>query len=238
MSDKLMLALSTSSGVAQVCATTQSGELAFEYEITEYKQQSARLLPELQHHLAEQHLTAASFAGISVNIGPGGFTSLRTACGLAQGLSVAWGLPCYPESSFDVLLEQAKADGANLQGQGLVLLDARLSEFYAAKYLISTDDGAVEQRFLLSTSESQAKALLSSVDWLLVDASSQEILSQWMETPSMEVSSVTAKALARRAWIEKKMGRGAQAHDCQPLYVREKVADTTAERLAIKHGKD
>jgi tRNA threonylcarbamoyladenosine biosynthesis protein TsaB len=237
--EKLMLALSTSSGVAQVCATTAAGVTLFEYEIAEYKQQSARLLPELGACMSKHGLSGESFQGIAVNVGPGGFTSLRTACAVAQGLSVAWGLTCYPVSSFEIMLEQARAEGFSPQGVGCVLLDARLNEFYAA--MCSETQGhlsQIDRHLLLSVQESIAEPYIFPLDWLLVDSPSEQILQAWVSPPDFRLSSVTVKALANRAWQLCAQGEGVLAHQCQPWYVREKVADTTAERLAIKHGKN
>lgn len=238
MSDKLMLAISTSAGVAQVCATTLESDVVFEYEITEYKQQSARLLPELNSHMSANQLSGSSFTGIAVNVGPGGFTSLRTACGVAQGLSVAWGLPCYPVSSFEVMLQQAQADGFSMVGQGLVLIDARLQEFYAARCMGLSKAAELEQYFLLSTQEDLASPIVSDSNWVLVDQPSQDLLSHWDQAPKCVTSKVCATALASKAWKDWTQGVSSNAQDCQPLYVREKVADTTAERLAIKNGKN
>ena len=99
----------------------------FNFEITDYKSQSAQLLPMIQQHLDQANLKPAQCAAIAVDIGPGGFTSLRTACGVAQGLAVAWQVPTVPLTSFECMLT------AQFQDQPVtVLMDARLNEIYAA----------------------------------------------------------------------------------------------------------
>ncbi|NJM33221.1 MAG: tRNA (adenosine(37)-N6)-threonylcarbamoyltransferase complex dimerization subunit type 1 TsaB [Limnobacter sp.] len=89
----LILGFSTSHGTAEVCAANAQGHLVFSYHIEDYRQQSAELLPRLVAALAAHGLQSSAFAALAVNIGPGGFTSLRTACGIAQGLGTAWHLP-------------------------------------------------------------------------------------------------------------------------------------------------
>jgi len=133
MVSRFILAISTSSGVAKVAAATEPLELnahaadLFNFEITDYKSQSAQLLPLIQQHLELGNLKPAQCAAIAVDIGPGGFTSLRTACGIAQGLAVAWQVPTVPLSSFECLLPAWQQELPVT-----VLMDARLHEIYAA----------------------------------------------------------------------------------------------------------
>lgn len=134
MTSRFLLAISTSSGVARVAAAAEplspldlAGEL-FSFEITDYKSQSAQLLPKLEQQLQAAGLQAGQCAAIAADIGPGGFTSLRTACGIVQGLAVAWQVPVVTLTSFECMLPQLE------QAKPLaVLIDARLNEIYAAK---------------------------------------------------------------------------------------------------------
>ncbi|MDX1670329.1 MAG: tRNA (adenosine(37)-N6)-threonylcarbamoyltransferase complex dimerization subunit type 1 TsaB, partial [Limnobacter sp.] len=180
-------------------------------------------------------LNFESFAGLAVNIGPGGFTSLRTACGVAQGLSVAWHLPTFPVSSFDCLVEQALAEKVQLLGKGAVLIDARLNELYALRRHANHTDTA-DQPVLLPLQEVTVASWLAECHWLVCDEPAFHLIKNFEALPTTHVTHVSARALARVGWRELKRGRSHRAHDCQPLYVREKVAETTAERLARRHG--
>src|SRR5204863_8244797 len=63
---------------------------------------------------------------VAFGAGPGGFTGLRIACGLAQGLALARGLPVLGISAFEAIAEEAG-------GQRVaVCIDARMSEIYYA----------------------------------------------------------------------------------------------------------
>jgi tRNA threonylcarbamoyl adenosine modification protein YeaZ len=91
---------------------------------------SERVLPWARELLAEAGITQAQLDGIAFGAGPGGFTGLRLACGVAQGL--AWGLdlPVLPVSSLEAL---ALACG---ERDVWTCLDARMNEVYVAAYRV------------------------------------------------------------------------------------------------------
>ena len=231
MASRFILAISTSSGVAKVAAAMEPNSSnapatgLFSFEITDYKSQSAQLLPLIQRHLEQANLKPAQCAAIAVDVGPGGFTSLRTACGIAQGLAVAWQVPTVPLTSFECMLT------AQFQDQPVtVLMDARLNEIYAA-CIHRTVQGTewVKPPHLLALDELQ-----NIRGPVLCDA---HVYAQLHEPgPTMVQVTVCVLRLAHLAWQEFAAGRVAEPFDCQPLYVRDKVAQTTTERLALKHG--
>ncbi|MEQ9106477.1 MAG: tRNA (adenosine(37)-N6)-threonylcarbamoyltransferase complex dimerization subunit type 1 TsaB [Limnobacter sp.] len=228
---RFILAISTSSGVAKVAAAAEpldSGAAAqtlFNYEIVDYKSQSAQLLPKLEQHLQAAGLQATQCAAIAADIGPGGFTSLRTACGIAQGLAVAWQVPVVTLTSFECMLPQLE------QAEPLaILIDARLNEIYAAKIQRSAQGTQwVEPPYLLAMN-----ALPSVQGPAVCDAHLFAMLAA--PAPGIQQGEVAAVQLACLAWQEFNAGRVVTPFDCQPLYVRDKVAQTTSERLALKHG--
>lgn len=231
MAARFILSISTSSGVAKVAAVAEpfddgaSASTLFNYEIVDYKSQSAQLLPMLEQHLQAAGLQASVCAAIAADIGPGGFTSLRTACGIVQGLAVAWQVPVVTLTSFECMLPQLE------QAKPLaVLIDARLNEIYAAK-IQRTAQGTqwVEPPHLLAIDE-----LPNLKGPAVCDAHLFALLSS--PVPEIQRGDVSAVQLARLAWQEFNAGRVVTPFECQPLYVRDKVAQTTSERLALKHG--
>lgn len=231
MTSRFILAISTSSGVAKVAALAEpansddhSTEL-FHFEITDYKSQSAQLLPTIQLHLHNANVQPSQCAAIAVDIGPGGFTSLRTACGIAQGLAVGWNVPTVPMTSFECMLPSL------LQAKPIaVLMDARLNEIYAAK-IHRTQQGTQWdlQPYLIPITE-----LRNLKGPAVCDA---HLHAQLPAPPAgVHLGAVSAMRLAQLAWQEFEAGRVAKPFDCQPLYVRDKVAQTTSERQALKHG--
>lgn len=231
MTARFILAISTSSGVAKVAAATEplnqidrAAEL-FSFEIADYKSQSAMLLPMIQQHLERAGLQSSLCAAIAVDVGPGGFTSLRTACGIAQGLAVAWNVPTVPLTSFECMMPASEVDKP-----ATVLMDARLNEIYAA-CIQRTGQGTkwIKQPHLLALADLQHITGPAVCD-------AQLFAQLHSPAPGVQQGTVSAVQLAAMAWQEFLAGRVAAPFDCQPLYVRDKVAQTTSERLALKHG--
>lgn len=200
---------------------------------------STRLLPELQTLLSLAGLAWNDVQAIAFGQGPGAFTGLRTACAVAQGLS--WGLGCriYPIDSLLVVAEDARfqvcPNGTDLEV--VVLMDARMDEIYAARYRWHQGAWQVLQApALCSLAVIQAQwvssvpsvvagsALLAFGDRLAWPAAGQRCAHERDR----------AAALLRLAVAAVSRGDGVSPADALPLYLRDKVAQTTAEREQIK----
>lgn len=190
---------------------------------------SERLLPWVHELLAESGLGLSQIDGIAFGAGPGSFTGLRLACGVAQGL--AWGLdiPAQPVSTLEAL---ALASGERLVW---ACLDARMNEVYGAAYAVEGD--AVTQ--LLAPACAPAARLATPPfaggwgvgDGFVAHAAALHALNPGLEGVRADVSP-TAVAVARLAAPAFIAGGALPAVMAQPVYVRDKVALTTAERLA------
>src|SRR5512146_1575712 len=84
------------------------------------------VLPMLERLLAQRGLAARSLDAVAFGAGPGAFTGLRIACGLAQGLAFARGLPMAGVSCLEAIAEEAGAERV------LACIDARMREVYYA----------------------------------------------------------------------------------------------------------
>ncbi|HEX4880145.1 MAG TPA: tRNA (adenosine(37)-N6)-threonylcarbamoyltransferase complex dimerization subunit type 1 TsaB [Limnobacter sp.] len=234
-----VLAISTSSGVAHVAATTAAGVVLFEYSIHDYKTQSLELLPMLQHHMEQAAVKASHIAAIAADIGPGGFTSLRTACGVVQGLATAWGLPVAPVSSFECLAALAQAKQVPMANGVRCLLDARLGELYCATLRV-TPQGTLwlKPPALVSIEDAWQNPWNDgecALPTLMTEAVAELLPAPW--PPGTWIGPLSAVALADLGWLAVHKGATVAPLACQPLYVRDKVAQTTAERVADKHGR-
>lgn len=104
-----------------------SGQLAVREELAG-QTHSDRLLVMLRELLGEAGVALSQLDAIAFGEGPGSFTGLRIACGVAQGIGLGAGLPVIPVNTLEAL---AEANGAD---RVFSCLDARMGELYCAAY--------------------------------------------------------------------------------------------------------
>lgn len=185
------------------------------------------LLPWANELLAEAGIGLKQIDGIAFGAGPGGFTGLRLACGVSQGL--AWGLdlPVAPVSTLQAL---ALAAG---DGSVWTVLDARMNEVYAAGYRVA-GDAVMELLAPVCLPPAVLPAPTFAPDACVGDgfASYPELQGRAGGSRWIAEAWPTSAAVARLGARLLAAGHGVAAADAQPIYVRDKVALTTAERLA------
>lgn len=190
---------------------------------------SERLLPWVSELLAESGLAFADLDAIAFGAGPGGFTGLRLACGVAQGLAFGLDLPVLGVSSLEALALAANDQGAE---RVFACLDARMNEVYGAAYLFR--DGASQIVLAPVVAPPELLAAPPGSGWI----GCGDGFSVYPELLGANVVRIvpglwpSAAAVARLAAPRLARGEGVDAGLAMPLYVRDKVALTTAERLA------
>lgn len=190
---------------------------------------SERLLPWVHELLAEAGISLKQLDGIAFGAGPGGFTGLRLACGAAQGL--AWGLdlPVVPVSTLEAL---ALASGKQ---QVWACMDARMNEVYAAAYRVEGDTiRQISSPVCLPPAVVPAPTFTGG--WGVGDgfAAYGSVLEGRKTDLEGLCGAVFADAVAVLRLAAPVFARGetVMAAQAQPIYVRDKVAFTTAERIA------
>ena len=204
-------------------------------------QASARLIPDILALLAEAGCTLAQLDAIAFGRGPGAFTGLRTACSVAQGLAFGAGKPVIAVDSLLLVAQDARSQLPEQAPLDVwVAMDARMDEIYAGAYRWQG-----EHWLVLSAPALFAVAALNE---------------RWQETPPAVVAGSAldafgdrlntlaavrltqprsrAEALAQVAqqlWVD---GEVVDAAHALPLYLRDKVAQTTIEREAIRLAKE
>jgi tRNA threonylcarbamoyladenosine biosynthesis protein TsaB len=192
---------------------------------------SQQILPTLRALLNEANLDLNDLDGIAFGAGPGSFTGLRIACGVAQGLAFGANLPVVAVSTLAALAQQS---GAN---QVLACLDARMGEIYFAAYE-KKDDTWHEVIAPALFKPDQAPAILGN-EWVGVGTgwlAYPEALNQVYQDNLLTLPSPshcpypTATAIAEIALPVFAAGKAKPAHEAAPIYIRNKVALKMSER--------
>ena len=200
-------------------------------------QASAALLPAIESLLAQAGLTVAQLDLIAFGQGPGSFTGLRTACSVAQGLAHGAGRPVVPVPTLLAIGAQAH----QALGEPLIAaaLDARMNEIYLAHLDFNAPlEGqvrAARDAHLLAPRD----LTLAQSEWLAGNtwpACASELQAALGADPATRHHAALpeAQAAAELAARLAQAGHSVPAAQALPLYVRDKVALTTAEREGIK----
>jgi tRNA threonylcarbamoyladenosine biosynthesis protein TsaB len=190
----------------------------------------------VQELLAEAGIRLADCDVVAFGAGPGSFTGVRTACGVAQGLAFGSELPVLPLVTLEAMAQACRArTGAS---DVLAVLDARMGEVYWAQY--HYDDGweIVCPPALCKPDEvaPQPVAGLAACGNGFA-AYPEAFAGQALANGAMADIVPHARELAQLAERAFAAGQAVPASQAQPLYLRNKVAYTFAERQAINAAK-
>ena len=199
---------------------------------------SAALLPAVHALLQQAGCAMNALQAIAFGQGPGAFTGLRTSCAVAQGLAFGLGLPVLPIDSLLLVAEQARQQAGACDGFDVgVAMDARMGEAYAARYRWQA--GAwhttqapglwAPQTLAAEWADAMPAATCGSAVGLFEALAPYAAAGRIIAVGEDRAGALLE--LAVQAWAA---GRGVDAAQALPLYLRDKVAQTTAERAAAK----
>ena len=177
-------------------------------------------LPMLQQLLNRFQVTPEELDAVAFGAGPGSFTGLRIACGIAQGLAFPRGIPVLGVSTLEAIAEESGA------ARVLACIDARMREVYYAA-LQRADRGAWRE-IIAARCAAPASVEVPPGDWIGAGNGFAVYGNLGLKNVLPEVHP-TAMAVARLAAPRLAAGEGVDAALAAPLYVREKVAFTKAE---------
>jgi len=220
-----LLALDSSTDTMALALVTPGRTAVF--EAAGGAQASARMLPEVKALLAAAGVRMDELDAIAFGQGPGAFTGLRTACAVAQGLAFGLDKPVLAVDSLMLVAEDARAAGAG--DDVWVAMDARIGEIYAAHYRWADGAWAVVAAPALYAPAALAAhwgrpAAVAGSALTEYAAALGELANTW---PQARSRAAALGALALAAW---QRGDTRDAAEALPVYVRDKVALTTAER--------
>jgi tRNA threonylcarbamoyladenosine biosynthesis protein TsaB len=224
-----LLAVETSTELCS--AALLRGDELFVEETLAPNQHAERLAPMVRRLLARAGMDAGDLDAFAFGQGPGSFTGLRIACGMAQGLALGSGRPVVPVPSLVALAEQANASRV------VTALDARMGETYLAAYSRMGGDwqAAIEPGLFPKSS----LPALPGRDWVATGSGFDSF--DWLRAAyDAQVSTLIngdlprAGSVARVAARKLARGEGVSPEQAAPLYLRDKVALTTQERQAAR----
>lgn len=219
------LAVAVVAGERHWCAEEEGGARA-----------SLRALPLAFELLAQAGVAPAALDGVAFGRGPGAFTGLRTACAVAQGLAFGLGRPVLAIDSLALVADDASAQHASAADTLWVAMDARMDEVYAAPYRRESGAWVALRAPALWTLPALAAAWREAPPACVAGSALVAFGARLPLGDALRVERVRDRAaalarLARAAWAR---GELVDAAEALPLYLRDKVALTTAERVAAK----
>ena len=222
-----ILALDTSSEYCSV-ALWQDGVIVERCERVGQKH-SESLMAMLDALLLETEVKLAQFDGIAFGKGPGSFTGVRIACGVTQGLALGANLPVVGVCTLEALAE------ASGKSRVIAALDARMGEIYHAVYERQHDGWTTVSEPCLCKPENAPPVV--GGDWFGVGSGFAaygavlEAIYGGHLQGSNGAAVPQAAAIAALGAIQFSLGSGVDAAEALPLYLRDKVALKTTERL-------
>jgi tRNA threonylcarbamoyladenosine biosynthesis protein TsaB len=225
-----LLAFDTSTEILHIAV--QAGARApIEHRGTGGPHASVALIPAIQSLLRDAGLRLADLDAIVFGRGPGSFTGLRTACSVAQGLSFGSGVPVVPVDTLLAIAEDARhREGAT---QVVAVLDARMDEVYSAAYGFEAGQWRTASAITLGAPE----ALRVAPGWALAGNGFATYADRLPAAARRIEAAPAAGALLRLAPALIASGHAGPAATATPLYIRDKVAQTTEERAAIRASR-
>jgi tRNA threonylcarbamoyladenosine biosynthesis protein TsaB len=230
----IILAIETSSELAS-CALLSEGSLAWR-ESSGVRTHSQSVLPMVQELLAQANIRLADCDAVAFGAGPGSFTGVRTACGVAQGLAFGAELPVLPLVTLEAMAQACRErTGAS---EVLAVLDARMGEVYWAQYRYDGLWQAVCPPALCAPEAVAPQAAAGLAACGNGFAAYPEAFAR-QEFAANALADIVphARELAQLAVGALAAGHAVPAAQAQPLYLRNKVAYTSAERQAINAAK-
>jgi tRNA threonylcarbamoyladenosine biosynthesis protein TsaB len=188
---------------------------------------SSTLIPAIQDLLMQAGLRLRDLDAIAFGRGPGSFTGLRTACAVAQGLAFGARVPVLPVDTLMAVAEQAREQSGCTRV--LAVLDARMDEVYAGAYEFAGGVWVRRGEFSLDHPE----ALVLEPGWALAGNAFGAFGDRLPAGPRVPAWP-DASALLRLGPALLRAGQAVDADRALPLYIRDKVAQTTDERAALR----
>jgi len=244
--DMLSLAIASTQGDAsEVWAHTSQGGA----------KSSQLVLPEVVRLMDEAQMRFTDLTAVVFGKGPGSFTGLRTACSVAQGLAFGAGVLVLPIDTLLAVAEDARYQNAQQKHQHkhqqtqqqpeqltlqeqrfFVAMDARMDQVYTAAYEWRSDWQCVQAPSVSSPENISVPIEWKDLAFTTVGNAWDAFATRWPAELSGKHRHAmpAAQALLRLAPFAWSQGLAVPPEEALPLYIRDKVAQTTQEREQLK----
>jgi tRNA threonylcarbamoyladenosine biosynthesis protein TsaB len=197
------------------------------------KSTAVKILSLAEEVMAEAQVSLSMLDGLAASIGPGSFTGVRISVAVAQGLAFGAELRVVPVTTLEALALQV-LDGPG--SRALTCLDARMGEVYWGCFAWDAASG-VRQSGALHVGPPREVSLELDLQYFGVGRgfSAYPVLATLPGVSTNAVRSAAlpnAREIARLGAVRLEVGAALDAADLKPLYLRDKVAFTEAERAA------
>ena len=246
------LAIETSTDMLSLAITSTQGDTSEVWTHTSQggAKSSQLVLPEIVRLMEEAQIRFTDLTAVVFGKGPGSFTGLRTACSVAQGLAFGAGVPVLPIDTLLAVAEDARYQNVQQKQQKtqqpeqlpeeakrfFVAMDARMDQVYTAAYEWRSGWQCVQAPSVSSPEEICVPTEWKDLEFTTVGNAWDAFATRWPTTLSVKHMHVmpTAQALLRLAPVAFEQGLAVPPEQALPIYIRDKVAQTTQEREQLK----
>lgn len=218
------------------CTEIISIALTVENVITEKtfpsgKDYSGNILPEIQILLGESNLTIKNIDAIAFGAGPGSFTGIRVACGIAYGIAYANNLPIIGINTLEALAY------LSMHQNSISCIDARMGQVYLGIYqnINNIITPFIEPGLFNPTELPKPPKIKKAV--VIGSGTStykEQFKCQYSDLELVYFEEKCSLAPAIAALSKDHFESNFNLKNATPIYIRNKVAQTTKERLNQK----
>lgn len=231
----LILAIETATEACSA-ALAIGDDITVRFEIAP-RQHTQLILTMMEEVLTEAGVTLKQVDAIAFSRGPGAFTGVRIATGVAHGVALSIDTPLLPISTLAAIAQQLhENEGVE---HCLVVTDARMGEVYWGRYmaqdgfmLLQDEEAVSKPEVLQAVVADFPDCILAGNGWVAYgEQFDSETMRQLNKAHNILPS---AYFIARLAVTAYQQGKAVDIEQAQPIYLRDKVAQTIAERRAVK----
>ncbi len=232
-----ILAIETATEACSAALLVDDKEVISRFELAP-REHTKKILPMMEAVLKEGGVEKKDLDVIAFSRGPGAFTGLRIAAGIAQGVALSIDKPVAPVSTLEALALAAVRTHQVTEGTKVIAsLDARMGEVYWGVFIYQ--DNAIEA--LSEEQVTKPEEMMAEVNKLLSmkqdktfyvlgsgwDAYQEKLFKDGKAEIIVYIKSAypSAQYIAELAIQMVIGGKTVSAEEAQPVYIRNKVAD-------------